>query len=474
MRRLINCKNIKWSLGVLALGAILFGCAGNSVSGGGTTTSTTATTGGLFSDVAGVNLPDTPGSLQYWFLSGAGRAGDTKSVIAQDLIVTDGVGGTEGSGIKKQTVVLTNYDSQMLATNPAIINQQSRLFTSLQLNIINFTLTDSTGVQSFNTINNIPGDLSSALRVFKGRHTQVPLFLDPDTFITETVNVGGNDVTQAKFDTVWFDTINRIIGDSVSVRSFLSDFVCFDVTAINPADLPSLSNGSGVAQRIFFSGDGFALGNGNLQAGGAPFELILQAGQGASVVGRHSQGGIPGASSPELTYTTIGVDPSDVTTTDPALARKITNFQGKFQYHFNQTVNSLTGAVQDNGYFKNVHPFEAISIPTSLDDERQQVVMFAENVSTNGNGTKSASITKMMWGYLDLATKKVFVYPLTNLTDIDAQTNRVGEIAGNIGTMYTSTGASTSSAQQMRFAAFTLTSPPAGFPATGTIVVLRR
>ena len=475
MRRQINCKNIKWSLGVLALGGVLFGCAGNTVGGSGVTgtTATSATTGGLFSDVAGVNLPDTPASLQYVFLTGAGRAGDTKVATARGLIVSD-IFGTETSGITPKNLTLTSYQSQILATNTGLLNQQSRLFSALQFNVVNFTQTDANGTLSFTTINNIPNDLTAALRVFKGRHTQVPMFLDPDTFITETVNVGGSDVTQATFDTNWFDTINRIQGDTVAVRSFLSDFVCFDVTSISAGLLPSLSDGSGVATRIFFSGDGFAIGNGNLQVGGAPFELILQAGQGASVVGRHSSSNIAGSTTPQLSYTTIGIDPSDVTTTDPALARKITNFSGKFQYHFSQSVNPLTGAIQDLGYFKNVHPFEAISIPTSLDDERQQVVMFAESVTVNGNGTKTASVTQMMWGYLDLATKKVFVYPLTNLTDINAQTNRTGEVAGTIGTMFTSTGASTLSPQQMRFAEFTLTGAPAGFPSTGKIVVMRR
>ena len=475
MHRQNDWKNIKWSLAVLALGGVLFGCAGNTVGGAGTTatTATTATTGGLFSDVAGVNLPDTPASLQYVFLTGAGRAGDTKTAKIRNMIASD-IFGTTSSGLTEKTLTLTSYQSQMLLTNTDLANQQSRLFTTLQLNAIKFDQTDSFGTQSFTSINNIPNDLRAEIRVFKGRQIHVPLYLDPDTFVTETVNIGGTDVTQAKFDQDWFNAINRPDGDSVSVRSYQSDFVCFDVSAMNPGDLPSLSNANGTANRIFFSGDGYAIANGDPVNGGTPFELILPSGQSASVVGRYSASANLGGAVTPGTYTTLGVDPSDVTTTDPVLARKITSFQGMWRYHFSQRLNPLTGLLEDVGYLKNVHPFEAVSIPTSLDDERQQVMMVAETVTTNGNGTKSATITNMMWGYLDLATKKVFVYPLANITDPDALTNRVGEVAGTLGTMYTATGATTLSPQQMRFVEFTLSSTPAGFPATGKIVVIRR
>ena len=475
MHRQNDWKNIKWSLAVLALGGVLFGCAGNSVgtNATGATGGTTATTGGLFSDVASVNLPDTPASLQYVFLTGAGRAGDTKVATVRNIIATDIIG-TTSSGLTPKTLTLTAYQSQMLVTNTDLASQQSRLFNSVQMNVVNFTQTDSSGTQSFNSIVNIPADIPSAIRIFRGRQIHVPIFLDPDTFITETVNVGGTDITQARFDQSWFNTINQPQGDTISVRSYLSDYMCFDVSAMNPGDLPSLSNANGPENRIFFSGDGFAIANGNPTISGAPFELILTAGQGASVVGRYSASANLGGVITPGTYTTLAVDPSDVTTTDPVLAHKITSFQGEWRYHFKQQMNPLTGKIDDIGDLSNAHPFEAISIPTSLDDERQQVVMFTENITTNGDGSKSAQVTKLMWGYLDLAKKQVFIYPLTNLTDPDATTNRTGEVAGTIGTMYTSTGATTLSPQQMRFAQFTLSGAPAGFPSSGKIVVLRR
>ncbi len=481
MHRQIDWKTIKWSLAVGALAAVLFGCAGNSVGGGTTSTtastSTTSSTGTTpFSNVASVNLPDVPASLQYVFLSGAGRAGDTETAVFRNLIATDIIGQSP-SGLTQKTITLTSYQSQILSTNVDLASQHSRNFTTLQLNAISYTLTDSSGTQSFSDINNIPNDQAVSVRVFQGRQTQVPIYLDADTFGVETVNVGGVDTTQAAFDAGWFDTINRAQGDNVAIRGFLSDYMCFNVSGLSSSVLPTLSQGNGLATKVFFSGDGFAIGSGDPNNGGitgAPFELILPAGQEASVIGRYSTSASLGGVTTPGTYTTLGIDPSDVTTTDPVLARKITSFQGTWKFHFSEQLNTLNGQVVESGYLSNVHPFEAISIPTSLDDERQQLVMFSESISTNGNGTKTATITNLMWGYVDLSTKQLFIYPLKNINDTNTATNRDGEVVGTIGTMYTSSGAATLSPQQMRYASFSFSTPPAGFPATGTIVVLRK
>lgn len=478
MHRQIDWKVLKWSVGVVGIAAVLFGCTGNTVIGGGGpgggSAGGSAGGGGVFPLVASVNLPDTPGSLQYVFLSGAGRAGDTETAVLRNLLVQDQLS-AESSGLIEKTVTLTSYQSQILAANISLKGQQSRQFNNFILNATQYTSTDASGTQSFNSIINIPNSISSDIRVFTGRQTHVPLYLDPDTFNTVVTGGGG---TAAEFDETWFDTINRVAGDSVAVRSYLSDYICFDIAAIPGVNKPSLSGGFGTANRAFFSGDGFAIASGDPAAGGAPFELIYHSGQGASVVGRYSApvqlpSGSPVATT-RGTYTTIGVDPSDVTAPDPAFARKITGFQGMWMYHYLQFKNPVSGAISDLGYLKDVHPFEAISIPSSLDDQRQQVVMFTQTLGTGADGTKNATVTSLMWGYLDLAIKKVRIYPLQNITDTNAITNRVGEVEGNIGAMYTSTGAATLSPQQMRFVDFTFTTPPAGFPATGKIVVVRR
>ncbi|MDH4389125.1 MAG: hypothetical protein QE269_10420 [Fimbriimonas sp.] len=490
MRRQLDWKQLKWGLGVGALAIAIFGCAGNTAGGsstGSTATSgstassgSTATSGGLFPEVATVNLSNTPALLQYVFLTGAGRAPATEVAIARNMAVSDNFG-IETSDLTEKTLTLTSNQSQILATNVGLLTTESRNFTSVDVNMVRYDLIDDLGTRTFNNIQGIPGSIPSEVRIFKGRETLVPLFMDGSTINTETQNIGGVDTEVAVFDRAWFDSVNRIDGDTTVVRGFLSDYVCFDVSSISSGLRPTLSQGLGTANRIFFSGDGYALGAGNPSAGvvgGAPFETIFAAGQDASVVGRYSSpatlpSGI-GLSVTPGSYTTLGVDPTDVTTTDPVLARKITSFQGTWRPHFQQRQDPSSGLISDIGYLRNAHSFEAISIPSSLDDERQDVVFVNQTIGTAANGAKFATITSMMWGYIDMGTKQIFLYPIANIGDSNAITNRTGEVAGTISTQYSSTGTSTVSPQKTRWIDFSFTTPAPGFPASGKIVVLRR
>ena len=490
MRRQLDWKQLKWGLGVSALAIAIFGCAGNTAGGSSTgstattgstaSSGSTATSGGLFPQVASVNLSDTPALLQYVFLTGAGRAPATEVAVARNMAVADNFG-TEMSDLTEKTLTLTSNQSQILATNVGLLTTESRNFTRVDLNMVRYDLTDDLGTRSFNTIDGIPGSIPSDVRIFKGRESLVPLYMDGSTINTETQNIGGVDTEVAVFDRAWFDSINQIEGDTTVIRGFLSDYICFDVSNIAVGLRPTLSQGLGAANRIFFSGDGYALGAGDPTAGsaaGAPFESIFPAGQDASVVGRYSAPAtLPGGIALSLTpgsYTTLGVDPTDVTTTDPVLARKITSFQGTWKPHFQQRQDPTTGTISDVGYFKNAHAFEALSFPSSIDDERQDVVFVNQTINTAANGAKSATVTSMMWGYIDLGTKQIFLYPIKNIGDANAITNRTGEVTGTLGTQYNSAGGSTVSPQKTRWVDFFFTSPPAGFPSSGKIVVLRK
>lgn len=476
MRRQVDKKVLVGSAAVCALAAALFGCGGNAISGtGGTTGGVVTTTGGgaFGADVATVNLPDAPGLLQYSFLTGAGRAGGFESATVRNLAVT-GNNGAESSGLSERRLTLTSYQSQMLPTNIPGNGLQSRLFSNVQLNFTNYTFNDGTASTDFTDVDGAPVDVSSLIRTYNGRQTNVPIYMDGDTI--NVVSTGGTPFAQ--FNAAWFNQINQVAGDSVVVRGYLSDFISFDVSGLT--DRPALSNGFGVADRVMFSGDGYAMANGNAVAGGAPFELIYPGGQAASVIGRHTApgtlpNGTPVTNTPG-SYTTVGIDPSDVTTTDPVLARKITALQGIWKPHFSQRLNNFSGQVEDLGYLKNLHAFEAISIPSSLDNERQDVVFMTQTITNNGDGTKSARITGFMWGYLDLENNQIKIYPLANLTDVDTGTNRNGEVVYNITGKFLADGTATVSSQQMRYLTFSRVSgaPTAAFPATGKIVVVRK
>jgi hypothetical protein len=489
MHRRLELNYVWGGLTVAALGVALIGCAGNSVGSGTTgttattattsTTSTTATTtGGFGADNARVNLPDAPALLQYVFLTGAGRATDSEVAVVRNMQVKDNLG-VEISDLSERRLTLTSNQSQMLSTNVPMLNSPSRLFDRMELNVLNYTSTDLNGSQTFTNIVNLPQDISSYIRLFNGRQSHVPIYMDPETI--NTVIPAGSTTAIADFSRSWFDLINKIEGDSVTTRSYLSDFVSFDVSGLPAGDRPQLSQGLGPAQRIMFTGDTYALGAGDPANGGptgAPFEVIFPAGQDSSVVGRHSAPvTLPGGTASSVTpgsYTTLGVDPTDITATDPVLARKITAFQGIWKPHFSQRLNANNGAIEDLGYFKNMHPFEAFAIPSSDDDEQQDVVFLTQNVTSNANGTKAATITSIKWGYLNLNERKVYLFPIKNIPDSNAFTNRIGEISGDITGVFNENGAPTLSPQRARYFQFNFAVPPAGFPASGLIVIMRR
>lgn len=486
MHRRIDWNVMKQVSGVGVLAAIVFGCAGNTGSGTTSTsttsttsttatTATTATTSGsrVFPEVAAVNLGTSPALVQYVFLTGAGRAEGDEIAVARNLSVSDNIG-LEMTDLTERNLTLTSNQSQMISSNVALGSSPSRIFDTLNLNFVRYSIETATGVQSFSSIDGIPAAVPAQVRIFNGRQTHVPIFLDGATI--ELVNSGSGDVPT--WDSTWFTAINKLDSDTTTVRSMMSDYVCFDVSSIPAANRPDLSQGRGTANRIFFSGDQYALGAGDPTVGGAPFETIFPAGQDASVIGRYSSPAVlPGGIATSLTpgsYTTLGVDPTDVTAPDPILARKITSFQGIWKNHFIQRQDPVTGVIQDLGYLRDVHSFEAISIPSSEDDERQDVVFINQTITTNANGTKSATITSMMWGYLDMSTNQIFLYPIKNIGDVDATTNRVGEVAGTISTRYNASGGTTVSVQRTQFIDFNFPTAPAGFPATGKIVVIRR
>lgn len=487
----LELKDLKWAFGTGALAVVLFGCAGNSVVSTGTTattastatTATTATTSGtgFAPNNAKVNLADVPASVRYAFLTGAGRAGDVEVASVRSMEVIDNLG-TESSSIQARNLTLTAFESQQIPTTIGLRQLASRKFDQVNLNIFEYRFVSGTVNQTFNAIEGAPALVSADVRVFNGRSTLIPIYLDPEVINIEQRTIGGLPVDVAVFDPTRFDAINRIPSDTVSLRSYVSDYVCFDVSAMPTGSRPLLTNGQR-ANRIFFSGDGYAMGAGDPANGGttgAPFELVLPEGQGASIIGRYSApallpGGIAGSVTPG-SYTTLGADPTDLSTVDPSLVRKITNFQGEWRNHFSQRLNPTTGAIEELGYFRDPHAFEAFSIPGSDDSDRQDVMFMTQTVTTNPNGTKSVSITNLFWGFVDLGSNTFSIFPLSELPTAEGATGTIpGEIRGRVTGKFTSSGTSTVSEVQTRYVQFEfIDTPPAGMPTNGFVVVLRR
>lgn len=456
---------LKWSAAASALAIALIGCAGSNGTSSGTG-GTTGTTGGLFPDVASVNLPDTPGYAQISFLTGAGR-GPNSSAVIRRVSLSDTFGSAETSLQSEKLLVFTNYNSQILPLNiPNVLGQPSRNLTQLQFYFVSYTAADGT---VFDAVTGLPKTLTADLRVFPGRQSHIPIFFDQDVITVGTT--GG--VTSATFDEAHFNAINFPAGDSQIPKSILSDYVSFDISSLDDSKKPLLSDGS-KGTRMFFSGDSYALTSSDPYLAVADFEQLIPAGQDNVIVGRCAgpasiPNGNGSVSTTAGTYSLLQVDPTDIINPIP---RRITGLQGIWKEHFKQA--KTTGGILDLGYLKNVHTFEAVAIPGSDDGARQDVIFVSQTLSVQADGTTKATINQLYWGYIDYEAKTVAIYPAANLPSVSTDLNLAGEVTGTIGNQYNSGGTITTSSSQTRFAAFTLSSPPAGFPASGTIVVLRR
>jgi len=457
---------LKWSAAASALAIALIGCAGSDGTSGGTGGGATGTNGGLFPTVASANLPDAPGYAQISFLTGAGRAPNNSATIRR-VALSDTFGTAETSLQAEKLLVFTNYNSQILPLNiPSVLGQPSRNFTQLQFDFVSYTAADGS---VFDTITGLPRTMTADLRVFPGRQSHIPIFFDQDVITVGVVD----GVPTASLDVDHFNAINFAVGDTQVVRSILSDYVSFDISSMADSKKPPLSDGS-LATRMFFSGDSYALASSDPYIAVADFEQLIPAGQSQVIVGRCAgpasiPSGNGSVSTTPGTYSLLQVDPTDITNPIP---RRISGLQGTWKEHFRQS--RTNGGILDIGYLRNVHTFEAIAIPGSEDGARQDVIFVSQTLAVQADGTTRTTINELYWGYVDYEARTIAIYPAANLPSISADLNLAGEVTGTIGNQYNSGGTITNSTSQTRFADFTLSSPPVGFPASGTIVVLRR
>ena len=466
MRMHKDLNVLKWSAAASALAIALIGCAGNGGTSSGTGGSATGTTGGLFPTVASVNLPDTPGYAQLSFLTGAGR-GPNSSAVIRRAALKDVYGIAETSLQAEKLLVFTNYNSQILPLNiPNVLGQSSRNFSTFEFDFVSYT--SATG-SVFNSITGLPKTLTADVRIFPGRQTHVPVFFDQDVI---TVATDGTGATTATFDSNHFDAINYAPGDAKILKSILSDYVSFDISQLGDKR-PLLSDGS-AANRLFFSGDSYALTAGDPYLGVADFEQLIPAGQDNVVIGRVSgpasipNGGGASTQTPG-TYSLLQSDPTDIINPIP---RRITGLQGTWKEHFKQV--KTTSGILDLGYLKNVHTVEAIAIPGSDDGVVQDVIWISQTLTTNPDGTTTAVINDLYWGFVDYDKGTISVYPASELPKVNSITESTPQFNGTITGQFTGTGAGTSSSTQTRYANFNFSSAPSGFPTSGTLVVLRR
>ncbi len=393
----------KWPLIVMAL--VVLGCAGGGVSGGGTGgtggTGTTGLTGGG-RESATVNLPDVPGYIDVYLLPGQGRVPGSitaqidvirwlsalgeqaEAALAPDIFLkTDGEN-IQGRGINSDTGV----------PNPPY--PDSKTFNTLQVTIPQFFVEDVVGNQ-----NAVGGTSASFIdncevTAYRGRTVGVQLFMNDSMF----TQVGNNMV----WDTNAFLTQNSSLATGGKIRGFLSDYLTFDISGVpNKPTMPAglqFSPESAQANRVWFSGDAYAIGDRNARAVSGSNGLFVFLTPSAYIEGFFR--------------------PMDATTRVKSYELKQASPQVIGEIRL---ITALKGVYRDySEVLSNLHDFEFILIPKSGDGLKQDIVILKRS---------AGAIVDMWFGTADFAPSAgptFRVYPIKNLYPAST----VGELRGTL------------------------------------------
>lgn len=431
----------KWAFLLLASAAVaVAGCGG---SGGGSAGGGAG--GGAVANNSFVNLPNTPGLVQMFYLSGQGRApqpGDLTAVIT-DIPLRDNNNqiiddfGTVNVQIGLSTYTTANGnvnvpfspgdDSRVFPTFDFIVNELQE-FTSIGLppNII-------TGPNGQVVVNQA---FAANFLAEPGRQTILPVFIDDAMIFLDSTNQPVFDAAQ--FQLVNFDPINN------EMLGFFSDYVMFDITNLSTDQKPLLSDGT-VANRVYFSGDNIAVSqsgpNGN-------FEVLTP----TSVIGgTFNPPQIQGSTVKPGTYDLVTPDPRDVTG--------------------NAKIASLVGIWRDyTDVISNSSTFETIVFPNTAESNLPDLVMFQRN--------SLGAITNVYFGGMDYGAMTWEAFPIGQVVTGDPSNMISGSITSLLDTAGNpiSVVDSTIAEESIRSGTFSLDgAAPAGFnvPANGRFIVFR-
>jgi hypothetical protein len=437
--------------------AVVVGCGGSGTDSRGTTTGVAGTDA---SAPTTVNLLAKPGQIELVYLTGQGRVG---SRADGDVIATVGVPQfRDNTGTPTDLVTdspplvqLNSYQNQIYRINVPIVTIQdpltnrpvnSREFDTypLTVNKLRYTLDGSTS--TLTSVVGLPITLPTKIRVFPGRYTSVPVYLNDAQFPITSDDTG----TFATFNRTQFDTDNSL-DTFPSVPAFLSDYLAFDISGLTDAK-PVLNGKSGVsAGRFFMSGDGFALSEGGTNG---YYEALTRT-PGQYVTGRFAPPGQlgvglpPGVTSATTpgTYSLFQPDPSNP---DPSINVRITSMQGIWRDYTKMILNMGT----DLG----------ISFPGSDDGDTQDIILFNQAFASG-----VPKIKRAYFGVIDLGALTVRVYPLKN---VSSATTTDG-FTGTVTSLLDKNGAVTNSPQLARQGSIQFTTAPTGLPKTVNFYVYR-
>lgn len=414
----------KWAFLSIVAAIAVVGCGGS-----GNGSHTVATGGGTKNVGISVRLTTLaitpPGAIEVAYLTGQGRAPGDLTAIVQRVLFQDSYGTVSNPLSPRTSCVLSGFQNNVVHLDVDFSQQApgvpSRIFSNFLLDFLQFNQETDTPVQGDFTVlpppANFPKSYPANVRVFPGRTTSLPVFIDDSMFTVDAVNPLQIDYNESQFLQA-----NGATAAS-PMQGFQSDFVSFNLNKVPGSAIPTLiPTATGVAAlpatRVFFSGDVYAVSS--AASGGPNFEVLAldptqpiggNLGPAGSLTG--PAGTLPHAG----TYSMIQINPTDITETARIIA-----LQGIWREH-------TTVLRQGNGATLGAGSY-VVTFPSSSDNNLQEMVAFNQDGTTNAAGVPN--ITNLYFGFVDLDALTFNIYPV-----IDIMTGATaGGLTGTVGTMY--------------------------------------
>lgn len=360
-------------MGIVGCGGNGDGGSGGGPGGGG---------GGGGESGLTVNLPTGPGLVNFIYLTGQGRAVEPLTGVISQIQLTDAFGTVETQLEDPMALPLNSFTSQLRALNVQASN--SRFFNVFRLNVTR--LESGTGtVPGQNPV--VDQGFPANIRVFPGRQTTVPVFLNDGMFrISSTTN-------EALFDREQFKEINY--SDANRIEAFLGDYIRINIAS--PAFVgtkPKILTTGADAGYVYISGDRVALSE---SGSSGRFEVLTDNFDNAREEGFFGPnvtlpGGDGGSSLGS--YALEGPDPNDLTA-----AAKITSLQGIYR-EFDEVLLGLSSNA-------------AVSFPNVNDDEEKQQFVLASLERYTADGKSRVRAKSLYVGLANFKTNRFTAYPIS-------------------------------------------------------------
>lgn len=391
----------------------LIGCGGTGP-GGGNGGGGGGGGGGNGRSSINTNLLNKPGRVEVTFNSGQGRAPGSLIAAIRHFELQDEIGIVETQLRGELRVQLDGYTSQSIEVNVPMDgfspNLASRNFDTLPLEVQRLGLEDNFGNYAwYDGTNGQPifaDSFTLHARAFPGRYTAIELFID-DAILS--LDLGAVPVPVALFDRERFELINYDQND-LHINGWLADYISFDISNVanKPIFSPSGPYSGETVTMAHFSGDSYAISVDPV-AGGAAME-VLTTGVDPFEALISPQATIPGLGVMPGTFTIRQVDPRDLS----GIA-KITALQGIWRW-WHDSSSPSRGFILDPGLF------EVFTIPSSEDNEKQEIIMLSRNIA--------GQIIELYYGEIDYELGEFHAWPIENIDDGDIANEISGSVSG--------------------------------------------